>query len=124
MILAQVDYISRGGKRIMMVDLSHLSDYGSVPGLADLAIQLAHSNQPESVLALIDLSGTKINEVVISSLKKMSANNGPYMKAIAFVGFGRFKSTAMSLLLLTTRRRNHKVIRDRESALRWLCEQE
>jgi len=120
----EVKYVSQGNKRILLIDLVSVSDYRILPSLVNEAIRLAQTAEgPGSVRTLIDLSNTRINKYVVSSLKDLSRNNGMYAKATAFVGLSKTWSLLLSALLLARGKRNHKVIRSRSNALRWLEEQ-
>lgn len=115
-------YIVHEERPILLMDFTHIEDYGVLPGVVDEAIRLAHSsNARHSVLALIDLSGTHMSKPLIDSMKRMSKNNGPFMKAVAFVGLSLPLSLLFSLLLWVSGRRNHRVMRTRDEAARWLA---
>jgi hypothetical protein len=119
--MPEVKYIAQEEQSILLMDFSHIEDYGVLPPLVDKAIRLAQSsNARHSVLALIDLSGTRIAKPVIDSLERLSKNNGPYMKAVVFVGLSGSWSLLVSLFMRTSGRRNHRVMQNREQAVRWL----
>ena len=121
--MPEVTYILQGEQSILLMDFSRLTDYSVLPGLVGESIRLAQSaNERHSVLALIDLTGTRVNKEVRSSLKRLSQNNGPYIKAIAFVGLNKPWSLLVSAMLRVMRKRNHRVIQDRSQAIRWLSE--
>jgi hypothetical protein len=68
----------------------------------------------------MDLSNTHIDRELVASLKRLSRNNGPYIRAITFVGLGAMWRFIVSILLRVTKRKNHKVIQGRTQALDWL----
>ena len=122
--MPQVEYIHHGDKQILLMDFANIVDYSVFPGLVEESMRLVRtSNSGRSVLAAIDMSGTRINKTVITSLKKLSRNNGPFMQAVAFVGLSAVWSFVVKLLLWATKRTNHRVIRDRNLAIRWLAQQ-
>lgn len=119
--MPDVQYISQGDKQILLIDLAGISDFQVVPALIDKAIQLAQlGSVPASVRTLLDLSGTRTNKEVISSLKSLSRNNGRYAKATAFVGLNKRWSALLSVVFWARRKRNHRVFSSRGEALRWL----
>jgi hypothetical protein len=119
--MPEVKYIAQAEKSILLMDFSRIEDPSVLPGLVDEAIRLAHSsNAQRSVLALIDMSGTRITKPVIDSVERLSRNNGPFIKAIVFVGLSASWSLLVSMFLRTSGRRNHKVMQDRDQAIRWL----
>jgi hypothetical protein len=122
--MAEVKFIEHEGKRVLLMDFSDITRVGLLSKLVDESIQLVQAvNVRRSVLALMDLSNTRIDREVVASLKRLSRNNGPYIKAITFVGLVATWQFIISILLRVTNRRNHKVIRRRAQALDWLVRQ-
>jgi hypothetical protein len=119
--MPEVKYVSQGNKRILLIDLVSVSDYRMLPSLVAEAISAVRTAEGlGSVRTLIDLTDTRVNKYVVSSLKDLSRSNGRYAKATAFVGLSRTWSLVFSALLLAGGKRNHKVIRSRSNALLWL----
>jgi hypothetical protein len=77
-------------------------------------------HQPQSLLALVDFTGMKIDGEKTKIIKGMAAHNRPYMKFIALVGLGFTRSVAFRVILRLSGRSNHRVFGKRESALEWL----
>jgi hypothetical protein len=122
--LTEPAYIVHADKPVLLMDFTNMTDYRVLPPLIDRSIALATiSTTHHSVLALIDVTGTRVSSEVRASLKKLSQNNGPFIKAIAFVGFNPFWSTLMSGFVWLVRKRNHNVFKERSNALQWLSEQ-
>jgi hypothetical protein len=122
--MPEVKFIDFEGKRVLLMDFADITRVDLLSKLVDESIQLVQAvNVRRSVLALMDLSNTRIDREVVASLKRLSRNNGPYMKAVTFVGLGAMWRFIISLLLRVTKRRNHKVIQGRARALDWLVHQ-
>ncbi len=120
--MPQVTFVDQQDRRILLIDFSHVEDYSVLLGLVDEAIRLARtSNTPHSVLSLIDLSDTRITKPVINSLERLSKNNGPFIRAIVFVGLTAPWSLLLSMFLRSSGRRNHRVMQNRDQAMRWLA---
>jgi hypothetical protein len=120
--MPEVKYIPHEGQSVLLLDFSDIADYSVLPGLVDEGIRLAQAgNARHSVRALIDLSGTRVRKPVIDSLERLSKNNGPYMKAVAFVGLSGSWSLLLSMFLRSAGRSNHHVLHNRDQALRWLA---
>jgi hypothetical protein len=114
-----------GGCSIVLIDVSYVKDYGGLPGVVDDAIRLVHcSNAPHSVLGLIDLSCSRIRKPLLVSLKRLSKNNGPFMKAVVFVGLSAPWRMLVSAFLRISGRKNHRVMPDRQSGFQWLIQQQ
>lgn len=119
--MPDVRYATQGDKQVLLIDLVGISDYRVVPSLIEKAVRLAQSSEgPGSIRTLIDLSGTRINKEITSSLKSLSRNNGRYAKATAFVGLGKSWSMLLSVFFRAGGKHNHKVLPSRSEALLWL----
>jgi len=119
--MSEVRYIEHSGVQILLMDFSDEGDTLSVTGTAEEAMRIVRdTGEPHSIRGLLDFSGRHLNKGMRDSMKRMSKNNGPYMKAIAFVGLGRALSPIFSGLLLVTKRSNHRVFKTRPEALEWL----
>ncbi len=119
--MPEAKYIVREGRSILLMDFTRIKDWGALPKVVDDAIRLAQSsNTHHSILAMMDLSGTRVTKTLMDSMKRLSKNNGPYIKAVTFVGLSLPWSILFSLLLRISGRRNHRVMQTREQAVRWL----
>ena len=119
--MPKVQFVLQNDKQVLLIDFVGISDFGVIPSLIDKAIRLAHSSDsPGSVRTLIDLSGTRINKAIMSSLKSLSRSNGRYAKATAFVGLSKSWSLFLSFLFHARGKHNHKVLSSRTEAFRWL----
>lgn len=106
------------------MDFSHLRDATLLARLTGDAIAMVRSTgAPHSALALLDLTGTPINGAVLASLKRLSQNNGPFIRSMAFAGLGVLPGGALAALLRVSKRTNHRVVRTRSEGLDWLTSQ-
>ena len=119
--MPDVKFEDHGGERVLLIDLSNAKDGQGIVETSEEAMRLVRSiNQQRSVRGLLDLSGTSLNKVVRGTMRKMSKNNGPYMKSVAFVGLGVLLSPLFKGLLLLSGRSNHRVFSTRREAIDWL----
>jgi hypothetical protein len=85
--MADVKFEDHGGKKILLINFSNAQDSQVIVETAEEAMRLVRScNRQRSVRGLLDFSGISFNKVVRETMMKMSRNNRPYMKAVAFVG--------------------------------------
>jgi len=77
-------------------------------------------HQPQSLVALLDVTGTAIDKKRIRIIQGMAAHNRPYVRCIALVGLEFPRSIAFKVMLWITGKKNHGVFRTRENALDWL----
>jgi hypothetical protein len=117
-----VNFVDHNGERILLIDFSDGGGTLSIVETAKQATQIVRSTgQPRSIRGLLDLSGRPLNRVVRDTMKKMSGNNGPYMKSVGFVGLGVVLSPLFEGLLRLTGRSNHRVFKTRSEAIDWLA---
>jgi hypothetical protein len=120
--MPDVKFVNYESKQVLMMDFGGITSVEVLSGLVDESIRLVQAaNARRSVLALIDLTNTRINRSAIASLKRLSQNNGPYIKAITFVGLGPLPGLMLRMLFRLAKKKNHKVMRERAQALDWLA---
>jgi hypothetical protein len=119
--MPDVKFEDHDGKKILIINFSNAQDSQSIIETAEEAMRLVRSsNQQRSVRGLLDFSGISFNKVVRETMKKMSRNNRPYMKSVAFIGLGGLLSPLFRVLLFVSGKSNHRVFGTRNDALNWL----
>ena len=119
--MPDVKFEDHDGKRILLIDFSNAKGNQGIVDTTEEAMRLVRSiNQQRSIRGLLDLSGTSLNKVVRETMRKMSKNNGPYMKSVAFVGLGVLLSPLFKALLFVSGKSNHRVFSTRHDAFDWL----
>jgi hypothetical protein len=119
--MPDINFIDQCGEEILLIDFSYAKDSQEIVETAEKAMQLVRSiNQKRSIRGLLDFSGTSLNKVVRVTMRKMSQNNGPYMKSVAFVGLGVVLSPLFKGMLFMRGKSNHRVFSTRQDALDWL----
>jgi len=78
-------------------------------------------HQPQSLLALLDVTGTAIDKKRIRIIQGMAAHNRPYIRCIDLVGLGFPRLIAFRLMLWITGKKNHGVFGTREKAMERLA---
>ncbi len=120
-VMHEPRFIIHDGKTILLMELAGLTDQRAVDRFAEAALDLAQStHERKSVLALMDLSGVHISRTTLAALKTLSANNGPSIRALAFVGLPRVVTIIARVFLRLTGRTDHSVLPDRERGIEWL----
>lgn len=119
--MSEVKYMDHKGRQILLIDFSSGHGPESLVETGEKAMHIVRSSgKPHSILGLLDLSGTRLTKTVRNTMKRMSKNNGPYMKSVAFVGMGMVLTPFLKGVLILTKRKNHRVFHTREEALNWL----
>ena len=121
--MADVKFIQAGDRQVLLMDFSHLRDAALAKSTDDAIETVRSAETPHSVLALLDLTGTPVNRTLLRSLRRLSENNGPFIRAMAFIGLSPIPRGLLKGLLRSSRRTNHQVFRTRNEALRWLTDQ-
>jgi hypothetical protein len=116
-----VKFIDYKGTNILIMDLSNIKDKIVLSKyIDDIICTVQSTDKYNSIFGLLDLTNIAFNKSTISFLKKLSRNNGPYMKYVAFVGLNPILSIAFNMFFNLTNRSNHKAIKSRSKALSWL----
>lgn len=111
-------FIEHQGKRILMIDFSNCGAHAMLALLDDFRAQV--KGQPlDSLLAMADFTGAKLDKAVATRIKELLVLDRPYIKRAAWVGTGslphvyyeNFKSFSQ---------RNLPSFETREEALDWL----
>lgn len=119
--MSTVQFIPHNGKQILLIDFSNAHSTADVIQTAKEAKKIVALQKPNSLLALVDFSGMKIDKERIKIIKGMAAHNSPYVRFIALVGLGFFRVIAFTVMLRLSGRKNHRVFATREKALEWLA---
>ena len=115
--------IQVGDRQVLLMDFSHLRDAALATATDDAIATVRSVTAPHSVLALLDLTGTPANRTLLTSLRKLSENNGPFIRAMAFTGLSPIPRSLLKALLRFSGRANHEVFLTRNEALDWLTGQ-
>ncbi len=122
--MSAAKFIEHRGKKVLLIDFSNSSDAHAVLKTVEAAIAfVAGTNQPGSLLGLVDLSGVRFTKEIQGAVRRMAAHNRPYTKFIAIVGLTGVRALMFRLMLQLRKRTNHKLISSRQEALDWLVVQ-
>ena len=120
-----VKLIEGNGRIIFVMDLSNPNGIEDISArVEEIILQVRKTKERNSIYALLDLTNLKFNSRTLPFLKKLSMNNGPYMKYVAFVGLNGVYSIVFRTMFRITKRVNHNVIKTKEKAITWLSEKE
>jgi hypothetical protein len=115
-------YVSHKGRRILYVDYSGIRTVEELESAARMATNLVQAEPPDSVLALLDLSGVPFGLRIVRMLGEAAAANVDFVKARAVVGLpDAAKPTVGAVADFSGR--PLEVFDDPGEALEWLAEQ-
>ena len=116
----RIQFISRNGKQVLLVDLSNCSA-GEVVKIAREVPKVVTSQPRDSVLLLADLSGASFDREAVRAIKESAVFDKPYIKKSAWFGAENLPHVFYENLKSFTRR-EFPVFENREAALKWLTE--
>ena len=118
--MSPTQFINRFDKQILLMDFTNARTTAEIIQTVEEIKKTVALQQPKSLIALLDITGTIIDKERINIIQSMAAHNRPYIRYIALVGLGFFRSVAFRVMLRLSGRKNHGVFATREKALEWL----
>ena len=109
-------------KHILLMDFTDNKTTAEITQNVSEIKKTVELHPPGSLLALLDVTGVVVNKERIAIIQGMAAHTLPYISFIAIVGLEFFRAAMFRIMLWLSGRKNHKVFRKRENALKWLGE--
>jgi len=107
--MERVVLIEHRGKTVLVEDFSEMHPGPDLVAAIEAAHQVITAQPPRSVLALVDVRGTRYDAGIVGALKDVTVRNAPFQLALVAV------SRASG--------RSFRPFPDRAAALDWLVEQ-
>jgi hypothetical protein len=117
----RVRFIEHQGKRVLFINYSHC-DVVMLKAVAEEGHRAIAREQPNSVLTLNDVTGTKFDKESVAVLQARVAANAPYVRRAAVIGISGLQRLIYEGVQAFTRRRI-PLFEDRQQALNWLVEE-
>lgn len=108
------------GKKMLFIDFS-MSRLQEVEMTIAQAKTMISMEPYESVLCLVDTTGSRFTLEISTAMKNFSAFNKPYIKMTAIVGVEGLQKVVYNGILLFTGRKNLELKQSRQEALDWLA---
>jgi len=116
------NWIEHKGKRVFNIDFTN-SNINDINNTIEIAKPMISREPMNSILCLVDTTGSRFSTEVSESMKKFSLHNKPYMKMTALVGIEGLQKVILNGVILFTGRKNLITKNTREEALDWLVTQ-
>lgn len=110
--MSPVQFINHKGKHILNMDFSNIST--EINHRVEKVEKFVEMHRPQSLLALVDFTGMRMDKGKIQIIKELTTHNSPYFKFIALVGLSFVRSITMRVMLSLSSRKNHKMFASRE----------
>ncbi|HYW06036.1 MAG TPA: hypothetical protein VE913_03715 [Longimicrobium sp.] len=120
--LARIRFIEQRGKRILLIDFSGLQKTDEILAEVETARALVAAQPPASLLTLTHVKGARYTPPVMEALKKLAADNKPYVRAAAVVGMEGLHRVLYRAVILFSRR-NIEAFDSMNEAREWLATQ-
>ncbi len=111
-----VEFVTYRGKRILYEDFSGLMP-ANLRDYLEKAAKLIRREPPESVLAMVNVTGGVFNVEAANMMKEFAKGNTPYMKCAVIFGLGGLQSILYRTVVAFTGRSN-LIVRDNEQEAR------
>lgn len=120
--MSRTKFIPFAGKRILEMDFTDVQDTDEAIRHIEDAKAVVSSQPKNSLLVLVNVTGSRFNTRIANALRELAAHDRPYVIASAVVGI----EGLMNIVLKTVSRatgRSFKLFGSEELAKEWLIEQ-
>ena len=119
--MERVTFVTHRDTRILRVDYSGLGEMEDLLQVAHRARRLMEKEPAQSVLVLVELSGTRYSLRLVRNLGDLAVANAPFVKARALVGLPALVRPVVREVARASGR-PIEMFDDHERALDWLTE--
>ena len=120
--MERASYVAHNGRRILFVDYSGIRTVEELESTANAATGMIQSEPPNSVLALLDLTGVPFGLRIVRMLGEAAAANVDFVQARAVVGLPDAARPTVGAVADFSGR-PLEIFSDKGSALVWLAGQ-
>lgn len=120
--MARTTFIEHNGVRIAHLNFAQVASVEVALAAIEEAGQIVQAEPFRSVRTLTEVTGSRFNGEVLEAIKRLAANNRPYVLAGAIVGLSGLQKVVYTTVMRFSKR-NIPVFADIESAKDWLVEQ-
>ena len=121
--MARTRFIEFKGKRIARLDFAGIEEEPEALAAILEAGTIIQEQPPKSLYTLTIVRGSRFNSAVLFSLKKLAAENAPFVRSGAIVGMGTLHKAAY-LTVLYFAKRTIPAFDTEDAAKEWIAKQE
>ena len=94
--MSRINFIEYKGKKLLVEDFSHAAGPDELIKWIDEARTVIAAQPANSVLAVLDATGSRFNNSVLDAMKQFTKANGPYVKHACVVGIDGLLAVALT----------------------------
>jgi len=121
--MPRTEFKEHRGKRIARLDFANIAEEKDALAAIAEAATIIQAQPPKSLYTVTIVRGSRFNSTVLSAIKKLAAENIPFVKAGAIVGMGTLHKAAY-LTVMYFSKRTIPAFDSEDEALAWIGEQE
>lgn len=121
--MPRTEFREHRGKRIARLDFANIAEEKDALDAIAEAATIIQAQPPKSMYTMTIVRGSRFNSSVLSAIKKLAAENVPYVKAGAIVGMGTLHKAAY-LTVMYFSKRTIPAFDTEDEALEWISKQE
>lgn len=96
--MGKAGFTEHKGRQILHIDMSNCAE-DEVLAIIEEAKKIIRSQPAKSVLTLTDVTHTRYNAAVVSSLQEYTKGNKPFVKAAAVLGINSIKKIVFNKIM-------------------------
>ena len=120
--MARTTFTEYKGKRIAKLDFAGIAEEPEALAAITEAGTIIQQQPPKSLYTLTNVRGSRFNSAVLSAMKKLAAENGPFVRAGAIVGMGTLHKAAY-LTVMYFSKRTIPAFDSEDDAKEWISKQ-
>ena len=121
--MARTVFTEYKGKRIARLDFANIAEEPEALAAITEAGTIIQGQAPKSLYTLTIVRGSRFNSTVLSALKKLAAENSPFVRSGAIVGMGTLHKAAY-LTVMYFSKRTIPAFDSEDAAKEWIASQE
>lgn len=121
--MPRTEFTEHRGKRVARLDFANITEERTALDAIAEAARIIQSQPPKSVYTVTVVRGARFNSTVLSAVKKLAADNAPFVRGGAIVGMGTLHKAAY-LTVMYFSKRTIPAFDTEAEALEWIGRQD
>lgn len=121
--MPRTEFKEHRGKRVARLDFANISEEKEALEAIAEAARIIQAQPPKSLYTMTVVRGSRFNSTVLTQVKKLAADNTPYVRGGAIVGMGTLHKAAY-LTVMYFSKRTIPAFDTEAEALEWISKQD